>query len=1104
MSATVYYGAVVNPVDLRTLKALPACLLAVGPSGKIDWIEEDVESSMVQQIIGSHNYTDANVVHLREGEFVMPGFIDTHTHASQVPNMGSGQQYELLEWLENITFPMESMYADAAFAERTYSSVVRRIIDCGTTTCCYFATIHLEGTKILADIVYKLGQRAFVGKCNMDSNSPAHYIELSVEASVSATKALIAYINDLPPAQGGEKLVHPILTPRFAITCTEPLLKALGDVAAADESLRIQTHLSENPGEIAFTRSLFPQHASYVDIYASTGILRSNTILAHAIHMTEDEIELVATARAGISHCPTSNFHLKSGVAPIGAYLDRGLKVGLGTDVSGGYSPSIINAIQNASIASKVIAMENRQQDTSSGKFVNRQLSIETLLYLATLGGAAVCNMESTVGSFAVGKSFDALIVNVNDSVGNPAIWGTRSGSALGSVRGYLEQFFWCGDDRNISSVFVLARFSLDLDKRPTCPVPPRRTALCFPPSCTVTNLHTMSAEDELSDLTDIDELSDEDYADSKKTAKKGKGRPAKSSGKDGEYKMRHSLRTPRATTYSADSLFQSIDSGDIDLDPEYQRDVVWPETKQIKIIDSIFRNYYVPPIIFAVNQNEDGTESRTCIDGKQRLTSIHRFMQGLIPHRDSITNDKFWFIDNKDAKVKAAKKILPEKFRKLFANKQIVCVEYGDLTDKDEREIFQRVQLGVALTPAEKLKVLDTPRAKFVREVQEQYLDDEDSSLSEANLNWARSRGSDFRCMAQMLQCCEAGLKQTSFGSTEKWLTEDTAVSASFTSAVESTFLVYQAISAEASVLTKIAPVEFIAIGILIYKLRDKLTLEGVAKAVKAMRTDVRTVELDVRNNSRTQKAMTTFIDKYKAPPLGRGELSAAESVRAVSKPSAKTGTKRKAPAQANRQEDEDSEDDYVPAKKAKAATKAKTTASPRKRANVSATASTTVPIPGPNDPPVPAPPPTPPATVSPPPASTAINDDIMAQARQRIEAAKAASANSGSASAAAGINASASSANASGRPSTANNVENQLMGGGSNSWAGSNSSRVKTEPNGPGLSNGADSGRYANSRSAQSNGRSGTYDRDRDRRDDHDRSRYNGNSNNNSYHRR
>ncbi|KAJ7510029.1 Metallo-dependent hydrolase [Mycena galericulata] len=453
-SPVVYYGSVVNPESLKSFKAHRACLIAVGSTGNIDWIVEDVHDSMVQETLATHGYVDCDVVCLRDGEFLCPGFIDTHTHAPQVPNVGSGQQYELLDWLENITFPMESKFSDVDFAQRTYASVVRRLIDSGITTCCYYGTIHLEATKILAEIVNGCGQRAFVGKCNMNRNSPTHYIESSVEASISATKALISHIKELPSNPlAAEPLVQPILTPRFAISCTSPLLKSLGELAASDQNLRIQTHISENPAEVTFTTSLFPECSSYAEIYDKFGLLRDNTILAHGIHLSDEEIALVAKRNAGISHCPTSNFNLNSGVAPIGKYLDYGIKVGLGTDVSGGYSFSILNAIQNASIASKVVAMQRRGDPDPSTEYSNRQLSVANLLYLATMGGAEVCNLENSVGSFSVGKSFDAIQVNVRNDAGNPALW--ESDSAPRSLEGMLEQFFFCGDDRNICRVYV-------------------------------------------------------------------------------------------------------------------------------------------------------------------------------------------------------------------------------------------------------------------------------------------------------------------------------------------------------------------------------------------------------------------------------------------------------------------------------------------------------------------------------------------------------------------------------------------------------------------------------------------------------------------------
>ncbi|KAJ7192694.1 hypothetical protein GGX14DRAFT_701320 [Mycena pura] len=457
-----------------------------------------------------------------------------------------------------------------------------------------------------------------------------------------------------------------------------------------------------------------------------------------------------------------------------------------------------------------------------------------------------------------------------------------------------------------------------------------------------------MDSGNESSDLTDLDELSEEFEAPIAK--KKGKGKK-KATTNPGGYRIRHALKAPRATTYSAESLYKQIHNGDINLEPDYQREVVWPESKQIGIIDSIFRNFYVPPVIFALNTFDDGTETRTCIDGKQRLTSIHRFMQGLIPHKDNLTGDKLWYRDNPDNRTRTAKKLLPEKYRKLFDNKAVVCVEYADLSGQDEREIFQRVQLGVALTPAEKLKILTTPRATFVRALQDAFLNNDESALGGSAFAWDRSRGSDFRCLAQTFQCIEMNPKTTSIQATEKWLADPKPMSPAFAAAIENTYRVFEALAERSDgVLNKISPVEFITVGILIYKHRNALTLEGVSLAVREMRADVRQEHEDIRNNGKVYKTMSTFINKYRAPALVRGQVSAAEavdkrgpsiSIDAEGRTTVNgtgAGTKRKARAQESDDNDEDSDADYAPAHRAKAVPRKRSAASPTKPATTRA----------------------------------------------------------------------------------------------------------------------------------------------------------------------
>ncbi|KAG8700210.1 hypothetical protein FRC11_013133, partial [Ceratobasidium sp. 423] len=257
-----------------------------------------------------------------------------------------------------------------------------------------------------------------------------------------------------------------------------------------DPTLAIQTHISENLGEIEFTRELFPEAASYADVYKRAGLLTDRTILAHAVHLSDEEMELVKCCGSGISHCPTSNFYLNSGVARVGEMLDRGLKVGLGTDCSGGFSPSILTAVRDAGIASKVIGMtavgslpspyakphpngfKTVTATIDKPALANKTLPLSALLHLATLGGAQLCNLEDTTGSLEAGKEFDAVLVSVRPEAGNAGIWAnlTQGDKSEGedmptdSLEALLEKFFFCGDNRNVRKVWVRGRLVGGID----------------------------------------------------------------------------------------------------------------------------------------------------------------------------------------------------------------------------------------------------------------------------------------------------------------------------------------------------------------------------------------------------------------------------------------------------------------------------------------------------------------------------------------------------------------------------------------------------------------------------------------------------------------
>lgn len=164
----------------------------------------------------------------------------------------------------------------------------------------------------------------------MDRSCPSYYVEPSAESSLHDTRALIDSIAALAPTNskpGHEPLVQPILTPRFAISCTDKLLEGLGEIAQRDPKLRIQTHISENKAEVTYTLELFPKSKTYAAVYDSFGLLRRGTVLAHAVHLDDSELDLICERGAGISHCPTSNFNLSSGVARVGEMIDRGINV---------------------------------------------------------------------------------------------------------------------------------------------------------------------------------------------------------------------------------------------------------------------------------------------------------------------------------------------------------------------------------------------------------------------------------------------------------------------------------------------------------------------------------------------------------------------------------------------------------------------------------------------------------------------------------------------------------------------------------------------------------------------------------------------------------
>lgn len=360
---------------------------------------------------------------------IIPGMTDLHLHAPQYSFRGTNMDMELLDWLNTNTFPEESKYRNMDYAERGYTAFSEDLKYSGTTRAVIFATIHREATTLLMEKLEESGLCTYVGKVNMDRNSPDYLCERSAEESLESTRAWLRAI------EGRFRRTLPILTPRFTPSCTDALMKGLGKLRG-ELSLPVQSHLSENVSEIAWVRELCPWSGCYGDTYDRFGLLRG-AVMAHCVHSSEEEIALLKRTDAFIAHCPQSNTNLASGIAPIRRYLSQGLNVGLGTDVAGGANLSMFRAAADAIAVSK---LRWRIQDQSLSP-----LSFPEAFYLATRGGG---RFFGEVGKLEAGYEADFLVLREKKR-------SVRTQSPLER----LEQFFYLAEENGgISAKYVQGR----------------------------------------------------------------------------------------------------------------------------------------------------------------------------------------------------------------------------------------------------------------------------------------------------------------------------------------------------------------------------------------------------------------------------------------------------------------------------------------------------------------------------------------------------------------------------------------------------------------------------------------------------------------------
>ncbi len=349
-----------------------------------------------------------HVVRLGDSERLLPGLIDTHIHAPQWPQIGTGLDLPLEEWLFAYTFPLEARYADESFADRVWRHMVPSLLAHGTTTAVYFSSIHEGASRQLAEVCGELGQRAFVGRVAMDhpEGAPEWYRDVSPSAGVEASARSI---DDVLRAGGDASRVRPIVTPRFVPACTDDLLRGLGDLAASSGQI-VQTHCSESDWAHGYVLERFGRTDS--EVLDGFGLLRESTVLAHADHLTDEDMNRVRGRQAGVAHCPLSNSYFANAVFPVRRALDRGVRVGLGSDVAGGPTVGLLPQCSHAVTVSRMLedGVDPRRSAEERGVPSSR-IDTVAAFHVATAGGAELLGIP--VGSFEVGRKFDAFSVDL-------------------------------------------------------------------------------------------------------------------------------------------------------------------------------------------------------------------------------------------------------------------------------------------------------------------------------------------------------------------------------------------------------------------------------------------------------------------------------------------------------------------------------------------------------------------------------------------------------------------------------------------------------------------------------------------------------------------
>ena len=356
---------------------------------------------------------------------IIPAFSDLHMHAPQYPQRGLGMDALLFDWLNNYTFPQESNYKDIGYARSVYAKMIREFLRQGSFHLSLFTTIHYDACDLLFRMLVKAGLYAYTGLVNMDMNSPDYYVD-ETEVSLEKTERFII-------EHSYSERVRPILTPRFAPTCSKILLEGLGKLAKKYD-VGLQTHLVESKAEAAWAKELFPEFESDGEIYEKLGLLsgKGPKIFAHVIFPTECEYRILKEYDAISVHCPDATSSVTAGIMAADDLHSRGLRIALGSDVGAGHLLGIYKQVARAAQISKM--KEFYEPDY-------KRIRLANAFYMATVEGGSIFDK---VGKLEKGYRFNALVIEnmLDEEYPRP-------------ITDALERFCYAGDDRNILERFI-------------------------------------------------------------------------------------------------------------------------------------------------------------------------------------------------------------------------------------------------------------------------------------------------------------------------------------------------------------------------------------------------------------------------------------------------------------------------------------------------------------------------------------------------------------------------------------------------------------------------------------------------------------------------